>query len=358
MACGRANFDKLVVYVLVYTRISFTEGFLMNSVQITSSNKTSGFFWGIVAFMASKGVVILKALKVLKYAKFAITAITMSLSAILYGFAFGSWYFAVGFVLLLLVHEYGHVIAMWRKGVHASVPVFIPFLGAAIFAEIPKKKEDEAYIGYGGPVLGTIGALVCIIVAFALQQGSFQSTLLHILGNVGLFINLFNLIPARPLDGGRILHPLGNGVVYCGFTMLLALALATGDLFFVFIALLSVDNMPIRKWIELMLWGLLLAAFGVELGLSLHGLLHQIFFYVFIAISICLFIFAWKEREVPLPVFLAQDESGTVPVLVKIKWLMLYLGLLAVLVGTMTWHSRHLPKEINESTLVQFVHKL
>ena len=135
--------------------------------------KKQGMFLLVIAFLATKGVVILKALKVLKFAKFAITAITMSISALLYGFAFGSWYFAIGLVLMLLIHEYGHVVAMWKKGIHASAPVFIPFLGALNFAKLPENRDDEAYIGFGGPLVGSIAALICIAIAFLFPAGSF-----------------------------------------------------------------------------------------------------------------------------------------------------------------------------------------
>lgn len=207
-------------------------------------------------------------------------------------------------------------------------------------------------------MIGTIGALAAVGAAFALPQGSFSSTLLHILGNVGLFINLFNLIPARPLDGGRILHPLGDGVVYCGFAILLALALATGDLFFVVIALFSVGNMPVRPWVVYMLWGFLFTASATMLLPSMQYILYGTFFYVFIVLAAGMFVLAWKTRAKPLPAPEEEDEHEIVPVFIKIKWLTYYVVLLLVIVGAMSWHSKHLPKEISQSPLVQFVHKL
>ena len=329
----------------------------MDKVEKESSGQGLSIFWIFTAFVLSKGAVILKALKALKYAKFVITAITMSISALLYGFAFGSWYFASGLVLLLLVHEYGHVMAMWRKGVHASAPVFIPFLGALIFAKIPENKNDEAYIGYGGPLIGTIAALLVIAVAFMFQEGSFWSTLLHILGNVGLFINLFNLIPARPLDGGRILHPLGAGVVYCGFALLLVLAYVMQDVFLIFIALLSADNMPIRTWVRRVLWGFLWAGFGFEavLELSPLGFFGRSFILSLMAFSALSFFMAWKSRDEPLPEVENDDEP--IPASVKVKWLGLYVALLVAIGGTMMWHTRHLPKEVHGSSLMKFVHE-
>ena len=311
----------------------------------------------VVGFLLTKGAVILKALMALKYAKFLITAVTMSISALLYGFAFGSWYFAVGLVLLLLVHEYGHVIAMWKKGIKASAPVFIPFLGALIYAKIPDDKKDEAYIGYVGPLIGTVGAMVCIEAAFAFEAGSFWSVLLHILGNVGLFINIFNLIPTRPLDGGRILHPLGKGVVYYGFTLLLILAYAMNDICFVLIALLSTEDMPIRRFVRNMLWGIFGVTWAAEFYFSPFqgSWLLRVLIVVLLGLSLSAFRSAWKTRFEPLPPVVG--DSNDVSFGVKMKWLTCYVILLAFIGGTMVWHTQHMPKEVRESSLMKFVHE-
>jgi Zn-dependent protease len=309
----------------------------------------------IFAFLAMKAGFILKALKALKYAKFVITAVTMSLSAILYGFAFGSWYFAAGFVLLLLVHEYGHVVAMWRKGMAASAPIFIPFFGAAIFAEIPKNRNDEAFIGYGGPLIGTIGALGTIGAAFLFPAGSFWSTLLHVLGNVGLFINLFNLIPVRPLDGGRILHPLGNWVSYVGFFILAGLAVMLNDIFFVAIALFAVQGMPLRPFIVDRLWALVFVSIATRILTRFStGILGYAIAAVLIVGAIIFVILSIKRRINPAPERLRDDGASF---LVRIKWLAYYVGLLAILVTTMVWHTDHLPKEVRESSMVRFIHE-
>jgi Zn-dependent protease len=127
------------------------------------------------------------------------TLLTMALAVGVYAMAWG-WKFALGFVLLIFVHEMGHAIAMKQKGVPASAPVFIPFVGAVIAMRgMPRDAGVEAYVALGGPILGSIGAW------FTLALGmQFQQPLLVALGHVGILINLFNLIPVPPLDGGRI----------------------------------------------------------------------------------------------------------------------------------------------------------
>ena len=109
------------------------------------------------------------------------------------------WRFALGFMLLLMVHEMGHVIQLRREGVPASAPMFIPFLGAFVgMKEMPKNAWAEAKVGLAGPVLGTLGAGVCLAAAVATD-----SDLLRAVAYTAFFLNLFNLIPVVPLDGGR-----------------------------------------------------------------------------------------------------------------------------------------------------------
>ena len=93
-------------------------------------------------------------------AKILTTAGTMLVSLAAYAWLFG-WWFGLGFVLLLFVHEMGHAIQLRREGVKAGWPIFIPLLGAYIgMKEMPKDAGAEARVGLAGPVLGTIGCLV------------------------------------------------------------------------------------------------------------------------------------------------------------------------------------------------------
>jgi Zn-dependent protease len=116
------------------------------------------------------------------------------------------WQFAVGFVLLLFVHELGHVIEAKRQGLPASAPMFIPFLGALItLKQMPENAWNEAKVAIAGPILGGLGAAAVWGVGEAAD-----SELLVALGFTGFFLNLFNLAPISPLDGGRIvaaIHP-------------------------------------------------------------------------------------------------------------------------------------------------------
>lgn len=112
--------------------------------------------------------------------------------------------FATAFTVMILMHELGHVIAIKYYGMRAGAPVFIPFLGAVInLKQPPPNARVEAIIGIGGPVLGTIAAVVLFIVAQGFLPNPMGYDLL-IAAHIAFIINLFNLLPVPPLDGGRI----------------------------------------------------------------------------------------------------------------------------------------------------------
>src|SRR5881628_1049317 len=141
---------------------------------------------------------------------------TMVLMIWVYTMMWG-WKFAVGFVVLLLVHECGHLIVAKKFGLKVGAPVFIPFMGAFIaLKEAPRNAWMEACVGIGGPMLGTAGALVCNVLGETLNQ-----PLLIAVAFSGYFLNLFNLTPVGMLDGGRIVTALSRWLWLPGFALLL-----------------------------------------------------------------------------------------------------------------------------------------
>ncbi len=157
-------------------------------------------------------------LLILLKVKFLTTAGTALVSVVLYSLVFG-WWFAVGFVVLLFVHEMGHVIALRREGIKASAPMFIPFMGAAIFSRsLGEDALAEARVGLAGPILGSLGAAAVAVIGELTG-----SSLLIALAYFGFFINLFNLLPVVPLDGGRAAAAMTPWMWFLGFGLLVAL---------------------------------------------------------------------------------------------------------------------------------------
>jgi Zn-dependent protease len=193
----------------------------------THHRARNGIFGGAgaaLAFLAGK----LKFLGVLASVLKFKTLATMALSIALYATQWG-WRFATGFVLLILVHELGHAIAMRREGIPAGAPVFIPFLGAVIaMRDRPRDAWVEAKVALAGPILGSIGAWVTLAAGLATRQ-----PLLVGLGHVGILINLFNLIPVSPLDGGRAAGAFGKVFWVVGYALgILALVVTRSPLLF------------------------------------------------------------------------------------------------------------------------------
>jgi len=144
---------------------------------------------GVIA-VAKFGFLVLKSLK---------TAGSMFIMIWIYSWFFG-WPFAVGFVILLFVHEMGHVIAAKWLGIPVSAPLFIPFFGAAItMKQNPRDAWTEALMAYGGPLAGCVGSWICWYAAIQLEVPWMMAV-----ASVSFILNLFNMIPVPPLDGGRI----------------------------------------------------------------------------------------------------------------------------------------------------------
>jgi Zn-dependent protease len=132
--------------------------------------------------------------------KSKMTVISFAVSLAILALLLQSIYMAVGFIILLFVHEMGHYVAAKHKGLKVSPPVFMGPMGAFInMEEQPANARVEAYMAFAGPLAGTIGSIIATIVG--LKLGSPE--LLQV-AQWSFWLNLFNLIPLAPLDGGRV----------------------------------------------------------------------------------------------------------------------------------------------------------
>jgi Zn-dependent protease len=172
----------------------------------------------ITAPIVGLGVLILKFGGLLLKLKVVTTGASMLVSIAAYTWIWGLP-FAIGFVVLIFVHELGHVLELRRQGVPASAPLFIPFLGAVIgMKELPDDAWKEARVALAGPILGSVGAAVLWVIG-----ESTGSELLLALAFTGFFLNLFNLIPIVPLDGGRAAGALHPVLWFVGLLMMVGL---------------------------------------------------------------------------------------------------------------------------------------
>jgi Zn-dependent protease len=180
--------------------------------------RISGAVAAVVAVIAKFFAAIKGVLLLLPKLKLLTTAGTALVSVAAYSLLWG-WSFAVGFVLLIFVHEMGHVIQLRREGLKASAPMFVPFMGAVIAAKsLGENALAEARVGLAGPVLGSVGAGVCLLIGELTNSDFFRA-----LAYIGFFLNLFNLLPVVPLDGGRAMAAMAPWMWFVGFGALVAM---------------------------------------------------------------------------------------------------------------------------------------
>jgi Zn-dependent protease len=182
------------------------------------SNKKRGLA-GIGAVLLGLGAWLLKLKGVAVFLKFGWTGVTAIISIAFYAVLFG-WSFAIGLVALLFIHEMGHALVMKLKGIPIGAVTFIPMLGAAVtMRQMPSNAQDEAEVGIAGPIAGALASGVCLLIA---ELHPDPNTVWAPLAYFGFFINLFNLIPIVPFDGGRILAAIDRRIWLIGFIGLLA----------------------------------------------------------------------------------------------------------------------------------------
>jgi Zn-dependent protease len=151
-------------------------------------------------------------LLLLPKAKLLTTSASMLVSVAAYALIWG-WKFAVGFVALLFIHEMGHYIQLRREGVKPSGMLFIPFLGAAVGTRsLGGSALAEARVGLAGPILGSLATAALLPIAAATGDEFWRA-----LAFTGFFLNLFNLAPVVPLDGGRAMAAMAPWMWFVGF---------------------------------------------------------------------------------------------------------------------------------------------
>jgi Zn-dependent proteases len=205
--------DDIKIEIREENGVQIVEGIESTNKQKTKKKK------GILATFAVAGAFLAKfkfLFIFLKLGKIFSTFGSMMLMIWVYARIHG-WTFGVGFVLLLFMHEMGHYFAAKKARLPVSAPIFIPFVGAFIsMKEQPADAKTEAFVAIGGPVLGSIAALLCLGIYYGTGKSVFLA-----LAYSGFILNLFNLIPVHPLDGGRIVTAISPVLWVVGIPLML-----------------------------------------------------------------------------------------------------------------------------------------
>jgi len=289
----------------------------------------------VLVFALAKGAKLLKSFKALTALKFLKTFGSMLASIFAYSFGMG-WEFATGFVLLMFIHELGHVAANKRLGIKSSWPMFIPFLGAIIFVPPFKNRKEEAISGYGGPLAGTVASVV-LYGAWAVTPG--HPAILLALSYVSAFLNLFNLIPIRPLDGGRVAQILGGWTGYVGFALLAGYVIYERDLELIFLVMLVLINttvFPVLGFAACVVGSLFLIA---HLFATSPGAVRITFDLAFLLLFNSLLYGKMKACLEKKQRGFTEKEMPPEPMHLRVAWAMLYLGLAGILCWLMSVQS-------------------
>lgn len=171
-------------------------------------------------------------------AKVALPLLSVLASFGAYALLFG-WQFGLGIIVLLFIHEMGHFVIIRGKGLPASLPVFIPLLGAYVaMRKMPLSVRDEAEIGIAGPIAGTVAGVVCLWL-YA-QAGL---AIMLPLAYFSFFLNLLNLIPVSPLDGARVTSAISKWIWLLGLVGIGVGAWFTGNILLILLGVVGFFQM-------------------------------------------------------------------------------------------------------------------
>lgn len=197
---------------------------------------------GLVLAALAKGKVLLVALKALSFGKLLLMFGSMFATILFYA-GHNGWAFGAGFVLMLLIHELGHAVAIRAAGLRASYPVFIPGFGALIaLKDQPRDPRVEAEIALAGPVAGGVAALSSAALYYVSHDRLFLA-----LASTGFMLNLFNMIPLSPLDGGRVANLFSRRAWIAGLAMVAGMFVMTQAPMLLLIGLFAMRNVWRRR---------------------------------------------------------------------------------------------------------------
>lgn len=163
--------------------------------------------------------VFFKLFKSAKVFKAALAAASVSVYSVIFSIEF-----ALALIGILVFHEYGHLRAMKKFGIPTKGMYLIPFVGGLAVGDKPRSRWQDVYISLMGPIYGLAMTLV-FYIGYLITDSHFMG----LVASLSALINLFNLLPIYPLDGGRVVKSL----VFSGRkTLALVFLLGLSALFF------------------------------------------------------------------------------------------------------------------------------
>jgi Zn-dependent protease len=175
-----------------------------------------------------------KALAFLKISWLLSPLISIGFYAMIWG-----WPFAFAIMLLLFIHEMGHWLWMKALGLEPKPIVFLPGIGAYVaMTKLPPDEATHAWVALAGPLVGGVGS----VILYWLGVNSGNSWLIAA-GSTGFFLNLLQLVPAKPLDGGFVIHAISQWLLIPGTALLIVLAISFQSFLLLIIAGISVFSL-------------------------------------------------------------------------------------------------------------------
>ena len=236
---------------------------------------------------------------------------------------------AFGLVVVLVVHEFGHYLAAWFSGYTPHWWLHIPFMGALMRAPDFTSRHDEAFVAYGGPFVGGVFSLLLFSIWMIAPLPREWSAVLYLLVFASVILNLFNLIPLAPLDGGRITQAIHPVFRWIGFTMLCVVSYFYHEASFAVVWILVIGEVRIAPVNRFRIALVLLLLMGALMLLGYHNgnLWEEGVYFAFGA-----YLTKMHHHSITAPSLVEHDWRKTVlPRRTRIIWAVSYFSLLTAL---------------------------
>lgn len=289
----------------------------------------------MVTIKLYRAVEVLKFLKAIKVLEPLAVVASGILTAGAYSFTMKAS-LAFGLILALTVHELGHYWATKYLGLKAKWWIFIPFVGALMPAPKFRSRTDEALIAFCGPYVGGIFSYLLFLLWIILPLSREWSIILYTVSLLSTALNLFNMIPLSPIDGGRITQAVHPMFRWIGFSLLLGVSLYFAQASMLLVWMLVVGDIRMsalrRFQVTFGLW----LAMPIFILLGFHGE-YQIeeWFYFVVATWLLKVYYDWYKCPPPVA---RCFRSETLSKLERRRWGVRYMGLLVFLLGLLSLH--------------------